>query len=80
LRKKTFDMNSFKEYLEEQMDLKRTCTIKFRFVEGGVSTIRAHIIKMDSVSGRDMIETDAGLVIGVDQLIEVNNRVPENYC
>jgi hypothetical protein len=73
-------MDSFKEYLEEQMDLKRPCTIKFRSVQGGVSTIRAHIIKMDSVSGRDMIETDAGLLIGVDQLIEVNNRVPENYC
>ena len=73
-------MDRFKEYLEEQMDLKRECTIKFRFVEGGVSTIRAHIVKMDQVSGRDMIETDAGLVIGVDQLIGVNDRTPDNYC
>jgi hypothetical protein len=73
-------MDRFKEYLEEQMDLKRECTIRFRFVEGGVSTIKAHIVKMDQVSGRDIIETDAGLVIGMDQLIEVNNRVPGNYC
>jgi len=73
-------MKDFTGYLEELKDLKRTCTIRFRSVEGAVSTIRAHIIKLDSVSGRDMIETDAGLVIGVDQLLEVNGQVPENYC
>lgn len=73
-------MSNFKEYLEEQMDLKRVCTIRFRDVQGAVSTIRGHIIKIDDVSGREMIETDAGLVIGVDQLISVNERVQENYC
>jgi hypothetical protein len=73
-------MNNYREYLEEQIDLKRSCTIKFRSVDGGVSTIKAHIIKLDSVSGRDMIETDAGLVIGVDQIIAVNGKNFENYC
>ena len=69
-----------KEYLEEQMDLKRTCTIKFRFVEGGITTTKGHIVKFDSVSGRDMIETDSGLVIGLDQIVEVNGKTAENYC
>lgn len=69
-----------KEYLEEQMDLKRTCTIKFRFVEGGITTTKGHIVKLDSVSGRDMIETDTGLVIGFDQIVEVNGKTAENYC
>lgn len=69
-----------KEYLEEQMDLKRTCTIKFRFVEGGITTTKGHIVKLDSVSGRDMIETDTGLVIGLDQIVEVNGKTAENYC
>ena len=73
-------MNNYREYLKEQIDLKRSCTIKFRSVDGGVSTIKAHIIKLDSVSGRDMIETDAGLVIGVDQIIAVNGKNFENYC
>jgi hypothetical protein len=73
-------MESFKEYLETEMDLKRTCNIKFRDVQGAVTTIRAHIIKMEEVSGREIIETDAGLVIGMDQLISVNDRVHENYC
>jgi hypothetical protein len=73
-------MEDLKAYLEEQMDLKRTCTIKFRSVEGAVSTIKGHIINIDSVSGRDMIETDAGLVIGVDQILAVNDRSFENYC
>lgn len=73
-------MNNFKEYLEEQMDLKRICTIKFKDVQGAVSIIRGHIVKMEEVSGREIIETDAGLVIGQDQIIEVNGRVQKNYC
>jgi hypothetical protein len=73
-------MDAFKEYLEQQMDLKRFCTIKFRDVQGAVSIIKAHIRKMEEVSGREIIETDAGIVIGMDQLIAVNDRVQENYC
>lgn len=73
-------MTDFKKYVEEQMDLKRICTIQFRAVEGGMATIKAHIIDISSVSGRDMIETDTGIHIGFDQIIAVNSRVPENYC
>ena len=73
-------MASFKEYLEEQMDLKRSCTIKFRDVQGAVTTIKGHIVKMDEVSGREIIETDAGFVIGMDQIISVNDRVQSNIC
>jgi len=73
-------MAGFKDYLEEIMDLKRICTIRFRDVEGAVSEIRAHIIKMDEVSGRHMIETDTGLTIGLDQVIAINDQVQDNYC
>jgi hypothetical protein len=73
-------MNSFKNYLEEQMDLKRPCTIKFKDVQGAVTSIKGHIIKMDEVSGREIIETDAGFVIGMDQIISVNDRVQSNVC
>jgi hypothetical protein len=45
-----------------------------------VSEIKARIIGLEEVSGREMIETDAGFSIGVDQLIEVNGRSFENYC
>lgn len=73
-------MDDLKDYLEELMDLKRVASISFRTVEGGVSTIRGHIIKMETVSGRVIIETDAGLVIGADQIREVNGRRFENIC
>ena len=73
-------MQSFKDYLEEQMDLKRSCTIRFRDVQGAVSEVKARIIKMDEVSGRQMIETDAGFAIGIDQIISINDRLQENYC
>ena len=71
---------SFKDYLEEQMDLKRPCTIKFRDVQGAVTEIRGHIVKMEEVSGREIIETDAGFVIGLDQVMSVNGRPQSNYC
>jgi hypothetical protein len=73
-------MDSFKDYLEEQMDLKRSCTIKFRDVQGAVTTIKGHIVKMEKVSDREIIETDAGFVIGMDQIISVNDVPQANYC
>jgi hypothetical protein len=73
-------MDNFKEYLEEQMDLKRPCTIQFKDVQGAIAVIKGRIVKMDDVSGRDMIETDAGLTIGLDQIISVNGRPQANYC
>ena len=72
--------HQLKDYLEEQMDLKKLCTIRFRDVQGAVTEIRGHIIKMEEVSGREIIETDAGFVIGMDQLIAINDRSAENYC
>lgn len=72
--------NGIKEYLEELMDLKRICTLRFRAVDGGLTTIKAHIVKLETVSGRDILETDAGLSIGVDQLVSVNDRPAENFC
>ena len=73
-------MKSFKDYLEEQMDMKRPCTIKFKDVQGAIATIKAHIVKMEEVSDREIIETDAGFVIGMDQIIAVNDRPQTNYC
>jgi hypothetical protein len=73
-------MDALKDYLEELMDLKRNCTVTFRNVDGAVSTIKGHIVKMDTVSGRDIIETDAGLVIGTDQLLEINGRHFPTIC
>ena len=73
-------MDNFKDYLQEQMDLKRPCTIKFKDVQGAVTITKGHIVKMEEVSDREFIETDAGLVIGMDQIISVNDRQQANYC
>ena len=73
-------MESFKNYLQEQMDFKRSCTIKFRDVQGAVTIIKGHIVKMEEVSGREIIETDAGFVIGMDQIISVNDHPQVNLC
>jgi hypothetical protein len=73
-------MDPFTTYLQELADLKRPCTIRFRNVDGGVSEVRAHIISVESVAHREMIETDAGIHIGVDQIVSVNDRQRADYC
>ncbi|MGE5518720.1 MAG: hypothetical protein ACM3VS_02255, partial [Candidatus Dadabacteria bacterium] len=72
--------SKFNDYLRDQIDLKKRCTIKFRSVEGGISTIQAHILDMKEEAGRQMIQTDAGIFIGIDQIVELNGQQPQNYC
>ncbi len=71
---------NLKDYVEEQIDLKKLISIRFRAVDGGLSEIRALVVKMEEVAGRWMFETDAGLHIGLDQVVSVNDRLAENYC
>ena len=73
-------MDALKNYLEELMDLKRPAAIRFRSVEGGVTEINGHVVKLDEVSGRLIVETDAGYVIGDDQILQINGRSFENIC
>lgn len=73
-------MNAIKDYLEELMDLKRPVSIRFRAVDGGVSEVKTHIVKLEEVSGRLIVDTDAGFVIGDDQILEINGRNFENIC
>jgi hypothetical protein len=73
-------MNALKDYMEELMDLKRLAAIKFRAVDGGVTEITGHIVKMEEVAGRIIIDTDAGFTIGDDQVLEINGRSFENIC
>ena len=75
-----FALMKLKQYLEKQMDLKKVCQIRFRDVQGAVTELRGHIVKMEEVSGREIIETDAGFVIGMDQLLEVDGQPAQNYC
>lgn len=71
---------SLKAFADDIMIRKSLCTIRFRAVDGGISIIKAHIISMHSVSGRDMFETDAGFVIALDQVLAINDKSFENYC
>ena len=72
--------NAFLNYLEELRDLKKVCSITFTDVEGMLTVIRGRITKIEEVSGREIIETDAGLVVGMDQVVAVNDRQQANYC
>lgn len=72
--------SSFTDYLQELADKRQRSTIRFKSVEGSVSQIQAAIVELLHEGHRAIIETDAGFGIGVDQLLEVNGRHPDNFC
>lgn len=73
-------MEDLKSFLEEQIDRKAKLSIRFRDVQGAVTTIMARLEKMEEVSGRIILETDQGLVIGLDEVEEIGGRPNSDYC
>lgn len=71
---------SFKAYLEELVDLGRACTLRFRDAMGGVAELRVRLLSLEEESGRWVLETDAGMSVGVEQLVSVNGRDAALYC
>ena len=73
-------MESFIEYLEEIVDLKRSCSIRFRAENGGVAIIQTKLSDVNRSEEEDYIKTVDGLKINISQLVEVNGRVAQNIC
>jgi hypothetical protein len=73
-------MNDFIEYLEEMMDFKRTCNIKFIGDNGGIATINARLTNIHIAAEDSYIKTVDGLKIAIKQLIEVNGKRAQNIC
>jgi hypothetical protein len=69
-----------KEYLEEQMDLKRICAIRFIADNGGLATIRARIADLYSRDSRDYLKTEEELEISFDKIIGINDRSFNPSC
>ena len=73
-------MNELKQYLEELMDERRLCTIRFRGENGGLAMIQARILELDSREGKDYLVTEDGLEISFESLEEVNGREFKGLC
>ena len=69
-----------KDYLKQLMDFQRRATITFRSVNGGVSVIKAKIVNLDATGGKELVETDAGLIIELDHILEIDGHSFENIC
>lgn len=74
------ETTDFLSYLQQLVDERRSCSIRFRTVEGGISEMKAALVGLTSEGDRQILETDAGFSIGVDQLLQVNGRQPDNFC
>lgn len=79
MEEKTTD-KAFLDYLQECADLNRLCHIRFVSVDGAVSEISVHLVRLYHEGNRQIIETDAGFSIGVDQLQAVNGRPAAYFC
>jgi len=63
-----------KNYLEELMDLRRTCTIRFRADNDAVSTLQTRIMELYEREGKLNVKLEQGLEIKQDRIISVNGR------
>ena len=73
-------MESFIEYLEKIVDLKRNCSIRFKAENGGIAIIQTKLSDVNRSEEEDYIKTVDGLRINISQLVEVNGRVAQNIC
>ena len=73
-------MESFIEYLEEIVDLKRSCSIRFKAENGGIAIIQTKLNDVNRSEKENYIKTVDGLRINISQLVEVNGRVAQNIC
>ena len=73
-------MNELKQYLEELMDERRLCTLRFRGENGGLASIKARILELDNRNGKDYLVTEDGLEISLENLEEVNGRAFKGLC
>ena len=73
-------MEKFIEYLEEIVDLKKTCSIMFKSENGGVAAIQTRLYDINLDERDGYIKTAEGLKICISQLVEVNGRVAQNIC
>ena len=73
-------MEKFIEYLEEIVDLKKNCSIRFKTENGGVAVIQTRLFDINLDSDDGYIKTAEGLKIQISQLVEVNGRIAQNIC
>ena len=73
-------MDELKQYLEELMDERRLCSIRFLGDNEAIANIETRILDIDSREGVDYLITEEGLEIRVDRLVEVNGRSFKGLC
>jgi hypothetical protein len=67
-------MTDLKTYLEELIDLKRNCTIRFRADNDAISTLSTRIMDIIEPDGMARIRVEEGLEIGVDRILSVDGH------
>ncbi len=73
-------MANFIEYLEEMVDLKRSCSIRFKSENDGIAVLQTKLSDINSDEEEGYIRTIDGLKINISQLVEVNGRLAQNIC
>ena len=67
-------MRDLKNYLEELMDLRRTCTIRFRADNEAVTTLFTRITDLNEMDGKLRVRVEDGLEIKQEQIISVDGH------
>ena len=73
-------MPGFVDYVEELVDLKSNCSIKFKADNGAISIVSDRIKDVNIEEDQRYIKTAKGLKIDISQVIEINGRSAQNFC
>ena len=73
-------MENFIEYLEEIVDRKKSCSIRFKADNGGIAIIQTKLTDIILDEEDAHIKTIDGLKINIGELVEVNGRLAQNIC
>jgi hypothetical protein len=66
-------MEDIKEYIEELVAFKRSCTVKFKNELGSKITAQLKIIDFYIEEGIEYIITDGGIRIPINAIVDVDN-------
>ncbi len=70
----------FHDELEAMATMNKTCDIRFKGENDGVSSIKARIADLYTQDHVEYLKTDSGVEIRLDKLIEVDGKRSADYC
>ena len=71
---------NFYDELEALATLKKRSLIRYLSIEGNHIEVEAIIVDLYTKNKEEFMQLDNGLILRLDQLVEVDGKALQNYC